>query len=57
MQHRRPPTPECPQGANPFAWIIRAAPMVRAARREIAESERKERQYETQQDNQPARRK
>lgn len=54
MPHRRPPLPDCPPGANPFDWIVRTAPTVRAARREIAERERQERQHEIQQDNRPA---
>jgi hypothetical protein len=54
MKQPRPPLPDCPTGSNPFFWIIRTAPMVRQARREIAERERQERQHETQQDARPA---
>ena len=52
---QRVPLPDCPDGANPFIWIIRTAPMVREARREIAEREREDRAYDRQEDNRPAR--
>ena len=52
--HRRPRLPECPPGVNPFAWIVRTAPMVREARREIAERERQEQAYARQEDAKPA---
>lgn len=41
---RPPPLPECPPGANPFAWIARTAPAVRHARRIAAAQYRMEHQ-------------
>lgn len=52
---QRVPLPDCPEGANPFAWIFRTAPKVREARREIAEQEQKDRAYDREEDNRPAR--
>lgn len=54
---RRVPLPDFDwsSGKSPFIWIIRTAPMVREARREIAEREREDRAYDRQEDNRPAR--
>jgi hypothetical protein len=54
MKASRPPLPDCPQGRNPFLWIVRTAPMVREARRIIAERERQEQHYARTEDAKPA---
>ena len=54
MQHRRPPLPECPEGANPFFWIFRTAPKVRQARRDITEREREALHHDRKEDLKPA---
>ena len=54
MHHKWPPLPECPPGTNPFAWIVRTAPMVREARQAIAEQERRESDHAKSQEAQPA---
>jgi hypothetical protein len=40
------PLPDCPQGANPFDWIVRTAPAIREARRASAERYRMENQHD-----------
>lgn len=52
----RVPLPDCPAGENPFVWIFRTAPKVRAARRAIAEREQEDRAHERKEANRPARR-
>jgi hypothetical protein len=47
------PLPDCPEGVNPFVWILRAAAEVREARREIAERELRDRQHERYEENRP----
>ena len=54
MNHKRPPLHECPPGTNPFAWIVRTAPMVREARQAIAGQERREIDYAKQEESRPA---
>ena len=54
MKTSRPPLPDCPQGQNYFAWIVRTAPMVREARRAIAEQERQELHHVRTEDAKPA---
>lgn len=39
---KNPAWPECPEGVNPFAWILRTAPRVREARRQAAGQYRSE---------------
>lgn len=53
---KNPPLPDCPEGANPFVWILRTAPRVRDARREIAEQRRKELNYDRKEAARPAER-
>lgn len=53
---RYPPLPDCPAGKNPFVWIIRTAPMVREARRAIAERLRMEQDNDRKEANRPAER-
>lgn len=54
MKQLRPRLPDCPQGVNPFFWIVRTAPMVRNARRGIAEREREELHHARKEDLKPA---
>lgn len=51
-----PPLPDCPEGVNPFDWILRTAPRVREARRAIAERRRKEQDHERREEAKPAQR-